>query len=142
MKELQAARAALAKDSQANQAKKPNSKVKATPPKPAPASAAKASHRDAEPAAGSAEGSEEENDENLSGAAKRARLRRVCERKSSGKLLVPESVHNLWKQGGHTRDELCEMLEDAGWNKDCIYASMPYDHMVCYLMKHIVIDLH
>ena len=37
-------------------------------------------------------------EEDLSEAAKRARLRRLCEKKGSGKLNVPEEVHLLWKK--------------------------------------------
>lgn len=57
-------------------------------------------------------------EEELSEAAKRQRLRRLCEKKGSGKLHVPESVHQLWLKGGHTRNELLTMLEDAGWDKE------------------------
>ena len=63
-------------------------------------------------------GSEEEEEEDLTEGAKLGRLRRLCERKPSGKLNVPEQVHEEWKKGGHSRQQLLEMLENAGWDKD------------------------
>ena len=50
--------------------------------------------------------------------AMEGRLRRLCEKKPSGKLRVPEEVHVMWKKGGHTRKELLKKLQDAGWNED------------------------
>ena len=64
--------------------------------------------------------------EELSEAAKNQRLRRICERKGSGKINVPEEIHNLWKKGGHSRDELRQMLEDADWDKDGFYLLLVY----------------
>lgn len=46
------------------------------------------------------------------------RLRRLCERKPSGRLLVPESIHLKWKNGGSDREALMDELERAGWSKD------------------------
>ena len=63
---------------------------------------------------------EDDGDEGMSEAAKKQRLRRLCERKGQGKLKVPEKIHEMWRQGGHTRDELCAMLEEANYDKDCI----------------------
>ncbi|CAK8995911.1 Uncharacterized protein SCF082_LOCUS4565 [Durusdinium trenchii] len=52
-------------------------------------------------------------------AAKMARLRRVCERKPSGKLMVPEEVHNRWRTANHDeRVAMCDELEAAGWDKE------------------------
>ena len=52
-------------------------------------------------------------------AARNARLRRVCERKPSGKLLVPEDIHLKWKNNcGRDRDDLLEALESCEWDKD------------------------
>ena len=69
---------------------------------------------------GSDDDSSDDNDEGMSEAAKKQRLRRLCERKGQGKLKVPEKIHEMWRQGGHTRDELCAMLEEANYDKDCI----------------------
>ena len=93
----------------------PNPKVKAK--SKSRASAAEADEEEeAEPESGSdgSEGSEE----GLSEAAKKQRLRRLCERKGSGKLLVPLEVHEMWLKGGHTRDELATVLEEAGFDKE------------------------
>lgn len=57
--------------------------------------------------------------EELSEAAKEARLRRVCERKPSGKLHVPLEVHQQWLNKGAGRDALLELLEKCNWKKDC-----------------------
>jgi len=50
-------------------------------------------------------------------AAKRARLRRFCERKPSGKLQCPQWLHEQWK-GNTNRDELLEQFEKCGWDKE------------------------
>ena len=96
-------------------------------PKPVPKRASKAKeaelepHDEADPQDEETEEDEEAKD--LSEAAKKQRLRRVCQRKPSGKLSVPESVHDMWKQGGHAREELQELLEESGWDKDQTYLS-------------------
>lgn len=52
-------------------------------------------------------------------AAKDARLRRMCERKPSGRLQVPEEVHNRWKTGSREeRDEMIDQLDAVEWQKD------------------------
>ena len=52
-------------------------------------------------------------------AAMLNRLRRVCERKPSGRLRVPLDIHEMYTKGGKTRDELLEFLVacdfDADW---------------------------
>lgn len=69
-------------------------------------------------------GSENEADSNsggeneLSEAAKKQRLRRLCERKVSGKISVPEEIHAMWQKGGHHREELSRMFEEAGFDKE------------------------
>ena len=90
-----------------NKTRPPNPKVKSKKPPMDPDDSS-----DNEP--------EPETDDNgeLSEAAKKARLRRLCERKSSGKLKVPEEVHEMWLKGGFARDELCKILEESGWEKD------------------------
>lgn len=47
-----------------------------------------------------------------------ARLRRLCEKKPSGKIQVPEQIHLQWKQGGTARDELRVLLERYEFDKD------------------------
>ncbi|OLQ08476.1 40S ribosomal protein S3-3 [Symbiodinium microadriaticum] len=61
-------------------------------------------------------------------AAKRLRLRRLCERKPSGKLNVPVSIHEQYMKGGSERDELQEALEDAGWKKDVFVKKITRKH--------------
>lgn len=46
-----------------------------------------------------------------------ARLRRLCERKPSGKINVPEAVHKQWAAGGPQRDELRVLLEQLEFDK-------------------------
>ena len=46
-----------------------------------------------------------------------ARLRRLCERKPSGKINVPEAIHKQWKAGGPQRDELRVLLEQYEFDK-------------------------
>lgn len=47
-----------------------------------------------------------------------ARLRRLCERKPSGKLNVPQAVHDQWMAGGKQRDELRALFESYDFDKD------------------------
>lgn len=54
--------------------------------------------------------------------AKLNRLRRLCERKPSGRCLVPDSVHEKWRTGGkEEREALIEELERCNWSKDCFH---------------------
>lgn len=63
------------------------------------------------------DGSEDEPQPTLE--ARLHRLRRVCERKPSGRCHVPESVHLNWVQGDlSTRKQMLETLEAASWDKD------------------------
>jgi hypothetical protein len=51
-------------------------------------------------------------------AAKQARLRRMCERKPSGKIHVPLEVHEKWLHGSRDeRDAMVDVLEECGWQK-------------------------
>ena len=47
-----------------------------------------------------------------------ARLRRLCERKPSGKLQVPEAIHAQWAAGGKQRDELRALLEQFDFDRE------------------------
>lgn len=58
----------------------------------------------------------------------KARLRRQCEKKPNGKLLVPVWVHDMWRTGN--KDELAEKLEECNFDKDSflhceLYAVLP-----------------
>ena len=46
----------------------------------------------------------------------KARLRRQCEKKPNGKLLVPVWVHDMWRTGN--KDELAEKLEECKFDRD------------------------
>ena len=50
-------------------------------------------------------------------AAKEARLRRLCERKPTGRLHCPEWLHTMWKNPAN-RTDMVDKLEANGWNKD------------------------
>ena len=61
----------------------------------------------------------EHNETELSQEAKMAKLRRVCEKKPSGKVKVPEEIHQKWKQNnGADRAELLKALEESNWDKE------------------------
>ena len=48
-------------------------------------------------------------------AAKQARLRRLCERKPSGKINVPLALHEKWlKANRDERDAMVDQLDDLG----------------------------
>ena len=51
--------------------------------------------------------------------AKQARLRRLCERKPTGKLQCPEWLRNQWKNPAN-RPSLVEKFEAQNWNKDWV----------------------
>lgn len=55
----------------------------------------------------------------LSEAAKNNRLRRVCEKKPSGRCHVSSEIHDRWLQGGSVRLALRDQLEACDWDKDC-----------------------
>lgn len=58
-------------------------------------------------------------EDNPSEEARLHRLRRVCERKPSGRLNVPEHIHLQWLKGDRTtRLKMLDVLESASWNKD------------------------
>ena len=74
------------------------------------------------------EGSDKEPTE----AAKNNRLRRLCEKKPSGRCHVPNDVHERWAKGGVERMKLRDELENSGWNKDCF--NLPCNALKVYLL--------
>lgn len=97
-----------------------NKKDKVTPtttPKTRPAPRSSASTTASTSAPPDEQDSDAETDTQPSEAAKRNRLRRLCERKPSGKLNVPEAIHLKWKAGGQERKELEDLLEAADFDK-------------------------
>ena len=50
--------------------------------------------------------------------ALKAKLRRLCEMKKSGKINVPTWLHDLWKRGDHMQMAL--EFEKTGFCKDTI----------------------
>ena len=67
----------------------------------------------------------------LSEAAKEHRRRRMCERKPSGKIHVPQQVHDTWLKGAERR-ALRDMLEQADGKKDsqCMFSNAGSVHAV------------
>ena len=71
--------------------------------------------------------------EGLTEGAKNNRLRRICERKPSGKCAVPDTIHEQWKAGGHKCQALMDILAESKWDKD------PFDNQMQippYLLKY------
>lgn len=126
---MQADLEAMQKEMDRNKGKSSTPKPAATPapkhPAPSPASSTTSAPKAApkgKPAA-SEPASDSESDgggepAELSYGAKMGRLRRLCERKTSGKLNVPEEIHQRWAQKGRSRDELLEEFENCNFNKD------------------------
>ena len=87
---------------------------------PSPASSKPSSSTKVQKAAAAVDPGQESgsDDDEPSQAAKLNRLRRLCERKPSGKLNVPEEIHQQWAAKGHSRDLLLEALEAVNWNTD------------------------
>ncbi|CAK8993376.1 Uncharacterized protein SCF082_LOCUS3479 [Durusdinium trenchii] len=93
-----------------------NDRFQADAKDPQTKKAAAAKTKAAAPAAPSTES------EDLSHAAKMAKLRRMCERKPSGKIKVPDDVHKRWVANeGDDREKMLELLEDSNWDKDWPY---------------------
>lgn len=75
----------------------------------------------------------DEEVEGLTEGAKNNRLRRICERKPSGKCAVSDAIHEQWKAGGHKRQALMDILAESNWDKD------PFDNQMQippYLLKY------
>ena len=71
-------------------------------------------------------------------AAKDARLRRLCEKKPSGRLQVPEEMHLKWKSASREeRDDMIALLEQVGWNKD---QSISNDHYMLIFLSFQTIN--
>ncbi|CAE7676414.1 unnamed protein product [Symbiodinium sp. CCMP2592] len=52
-------------------------------------------------------------------ACRENRLRRLCERKPSGKIKVPVAIHEAYMRGGTERDDLMEFLEqECSWDPE------------------------
>ena len=62
--------------------------------------------------------SEAEAVKSVSKEAARQRLRRSCQRRSDGSLAVAEDIHEQWKAGGQTRDNLLKVFMENGMNQD------------------------
>ena len=56
--------------------------------------------------------------------AKKARLRRICEMKPSGKCHVPREVHEAWLRGGTSRTELEEQFAKCKFKKVGLHGLM------------------
>ena len=50
-------------------------------------------------------------------AARDQQLRRLCERKPSGKLHAPLKIHQQWLRGGTDREELFDLLKSVDYDK-------------------------
>ena len=66
---------------------------------------------------------DDEDDDSMKAALQKykmvdARLRRLCERKPSGRLNVPQAIHDQWAQVGKPRDELRALLEAYDFDRD------------------------
>ncbi|CAJ1404491.1 unnamed protein product [Effrenium voratum] len=94
---------------------KPNKDELKTPP---PKRKAVSTPEPASDASGTEDLSEQDDDAPTE-QAKRHRLRRLCERKPSGKIQVPQEIHEQWAAGGQGREDLMQMLEEAEFNKAC-----------------------
>ena len=56
--------------------------------------------------------------------AARAKLRRFCQRKADGSLLVPLETHNQWKDAGAGREKLLQMFVSVNFDRDPRCANM------------------
>lgn len=67
------------------------------------------------------DGLDDEGDDNVpkTDAAAEARLRRLCEKKPSGRCHVSDDVHARWLKGGVSRSQLLDELKECGFKKEC-----------------------
>lgn len=70
------------------------------------------------PGDGGGDGKRTGPNEELSEGAKDNRLRRLCEKKPSGRCHVTEDVYRRWAMGGAERQKLRDEYESCGWDKD------------------------
>ena len=68
----------------------------------------------------------------VSKEAARQRLRRLCQRHADGSLSVSEDIHEQWKAGGKTRDNLLKVLMETNLDKDCLAASLFRFEVKCF----------
>ncbi len=69
-----------------------------------------------------------------------AQLRRICEKKPSGKCWVSAEVHEAWKAGGHSRDELLDILiNKASMDKACWVAGFVLKSPLCKIVWHLTL---
>mmetsp|Transcript_39505 Transcript_39505/g.85259 ORF Transcript_39505/g.85259 Transcript_39505/m.85259 type:complete len:531 (+) Transcript_39505:45-1637(+) len=61
---------------------------------------------------------DQQEPEGVTDEAARKRLERICKRRADGTLTVPESIHDAWKKGGDTRNNLLKALTEANFNKE------------------------
>ena len=64
----------------------------------------------------------------------RSKLNRLCNRTATGKLQVSEDLHNMWLQKGKVRDDLVQLMADAGGNR----ATRIH---ICRVMSHEYLNL-
>lgn len=71
-------------------------------------------------------------------AAKKARLRRICERKPSGKIHCPEWLHEQWVKNSD-RDDMVAQLEKCNWQKahDTSPCCISYRYLLAWQKKFI-----
>lgn len=89
---------------------KPNKDALKTPP---PKRKAVSTPEPASDASGTEDLSEQDND----APTEQAKRHRLCERKPSKKIQVPQEIHEQWAAGGQGREDLMQMLEEAEFNK-------------------------
>ena len=71
-----------------------------------------------EQGAGTAGDNEQDDDAKKMWNRMDAKLRRLCNRTSTGKLQVSEEIHQLWLKSGATRDSMVQTLIDCNGEKD------------------------
>lgn len=105
--------------------KSSNATATPTPTHKAPSPASSASKTPSGTGPQQAEVSDsEDGDAEPSMGAKLGRLRRLCERKPSGKLNVPIEIHEKWAAKGHGREELLAELESCNFDTDRGWAGL------------------
>ena len=69
-------------------------------------------------------------------AAIKQKVRRMCRRRANGSLIVPEAVHQAWKNPGPSRDNVIKLFMKNGCQKDPMFLNLSlstYIHIYIYI---------
>ena len=94
---------------------------------------------------------DDDHDDGCDGASQaiKQKVRRLCRRRANGSLIVPEAVHQAWKNPGPSRDNLIKLYLKNGCQKDpmlydsfILLKSVEGMYMHVYIYTHIYVYMY